>query len=303
MDITGLTSGLTAALLMAMAFIASGWAIRKTAGLDPVGLIANAAIAMAVLSAGGLALLWTPELTRGFWGRMPSVGGIVIFWMLGQSLIFLAQRQVDASRIVPLLGLKLPILALIAFFSTGKGFTAMQILAIVLTVTSAFILNNAGKRIPLVTMGVVLAGCLFYSLSDIFVRRTAMLMLQQVTSDSLKSAAITTFLTYFCSGFFGVAVIAVRRKSRSARSFVASVPYAIFWLASIIFLTICFARVGTVNGNIIQATRGLFAAVLAPMLAMVGLLRGVEESVGWQVILRRIAAAALMVAAIGCYNM
>ena len=57
----------------------------------------------------------------------------------------------------------------------------------------------------------------------------------------------------------------------------------------------------TVNGNIIQSTRGIFSILFAPILAACGMTY-LERKVSWGIIARRLVAACLMVAAIFLYN-
>jgi len=78
-------------------------------------------------------------------------------------------------------------------------------------------------------------------------------------------------------------------------------PFAFFWLLAILFLFTCFADLGTVNGNIIQSTRGLLAIGLGAMLAKAGYTE-LEERVDAAVMARRVLAGVLMVLAIVCYN-
>ncbi len=286
---------------MALAFLASGWALRRTPGLNAIGLLANAAITMGALSIVGLICVWDPALISGdFPSRLPALFGIVAFYFLGQCAMFTAQLKIDSSRVVPLLGLKLPILALITALLERHGFSLMQVLAILLTVVSAFLLNNAGRRIPLISIFFVLIACLFYSLSDTCIK-LAMNQLEAVIANQVKASAQCTFLTYILLGIVGSVVLLSSKKFRPPMAFARSSVYGVIWLISIVFLTICFTRLGTVNGNILQSTRGIFAILIAPVLAGLGF-TDLEERVRWVVHLRRAIAALMMIAAVLLYN-
>ena len=78
-------------------------------------------------------------------------------------------------------------------------------------------------------------------------------------------------------------------------------PFAVCWLIAMLFLFTCFGRVGTVNGNIIQSSRGIIAILLGALLAKLGFTE-LEEKVDWQVFVRRLIAGALMIGAIAAFN-
>lgn len=301
MDFAGIGCGLAAAVMMAIAFAFSTWAIRRTRGLSAPGLLANAACMMGLISAAGMALAWRPGFFQGFWGRFPALAGVVGAYWLAQCAIFVAQRQIDASQLVPLLGLKLPMLAMLTGIFYHQHFNVWQLLAIALTVISAFVLNNAGKRIPPSSFAFLLAGCLFYCLSDMCIQIEVEQIHAQVTPSLPLSSAQCTFQTYILSGVVGAICMPFLKGSRVPGARLCSLPYAICWLLSIVFLTICFARLGTVNGNIVQATRGLFAVLLAPLLILSGM-TWLETRTTWRMYLRRLAAALMMLAAIALYN-
>lgn len=302
MDLTGLGCGLAAALLMAAAFAFSTWAIRSVPGLSAPGLLANASCAMGLLSLAGLAFVWRPGLLAGFWERFPALLGIVGAYWIAQCAVFIAQRKVDASQLVPLLGLKLPMLALLNALLCGSAFNGWQLLSIAVTVAAAFVLNNAGRHIPLSSFAFLLLGCLFYCLSDMCIQVEVQQIHARVTPSLPLASAQCTFLTYILSGIVGASILPFGRSMRIRGAMPHSLPYAVCWVSSIVFLTVCFARLGTVNGNIVQATRGVFAVLLAPVLVCFGLTR-LELRTGWKINLRRLAAAVMMTAAILIYNL
>ena len=114
-----------------------------------------------------------------FWGQdvpplrklaLPAVCSSM-FYMIGQVCLFLVLRRVHASRVSPLLGLKIAILALItAFIIPGGAVTPLQWLAVGISVAAAFVLNESGGRLSPGLIVTVLTGCLFYSLSDMSIR-------------------------------------------------------------------------------------------------------------------------------------
>ena len=298
----GIGSGFLTAILMACSYLASGWAIRRTSELNALTLLANAFVWMGLFSAVGLVVTWHSELVDGgFWHRMPPVIGALFFYSIAQIIMFVAQRKVDASLLVPLLGLKLPMLLLLNIVLFHSYFTWLQVLAVALTVLAAFLLNRTSREITPGALGLVLLSCLLFSLSDTCLQREIDLLQAELGFSAALAAAHCTFLNYLLAGVVGVAILAFNRHIRTRRTLLHSLPYGVFWIVSIVFLNLCFAILGTVNGNIIQSTRGIFAILFAPILAACGLTY-LERKVSWGITIRRLAAACLMVAAIFLYN-
>ena len=216
--------------------------------------------------------------------------------------MFMAQKKVDASLLVPLLGLKLPMLVLLNLLLYGVRFTWLQLLAVALTVLAAFLLNRTSSQLTLQALALVLFSCLLFSLSDTCLLREVDLLRTELGYGATLAACHCTFLNYIFAGIAGTCALAFMPKVRTRRTLLHSLPYAAFWIVSIVFLNLCFAFLGTVNGNIIQATRGIFAILFAPILVACGLTY-LEQKVSWWTFARRLLAAVLMVAAIFLYNL
>lgn len=297
----GIFCGFTTAILMACSYIASGWAIRRTPELNALTLLACSFIWMGLVCVVGLAFTWRPEILQGFWHRFPPVVASLSCYTLAQILMFAAQRKVDASLLVPLLGLKLPILMFLNIAFLGSSFTWLQVFAVALTVVAAFLLNRTGKGLVFSSLCYVLLACVFFSLSDMSLKQETDLLINELGFSPTLAAAYCTYLNYLTAGIFGAVVIAFNRRIRTRRAMLHSLPYGLLWIVSIIFLNICFAILGTVNGNIIQSTRGIFAILFAPILVACGLTY-LEQKVSVGTIARRLLAAGLMVGAIFLYN-
>ncbi len=301
MAITGIACGLVAAFFMAFAFVFSGRAVRKCPALGSLGLLARAHVIMGVLSLVGLYFFWVPEIFSEFHYWFPITWYGVIFYLMGQACLFMAQRTVDPSRLVPLLGLKLVVLALInALLLNLETYGLMQLLAIACTIFSAFLLNNAGKKIPLASFAWVLLACCGYSLSDICITlqtgRIGEFGMESLIEQSLLSAC----LSYTISGIVG-ALILPFRKRQPAKVWKLAAPFSLAWLIGIVFLFACFEQIGTVNGNIVQSTRGIWAVILGVILARAGHTY-LEEKTSWNIVFRRLFAALLLMLAIFLYN-
>ncbi len=299
----GVYAGVGAAALMACSYLSSGWALRRTPGLTSVGLFFNALMGMTLVSLAGIWFVWDKALLLRAGAYLPALLATVFAYGLGQCLIFLAQRDIDASRIVPLLGLKLPMLALLNLVVFRQHFSLLQLLAIALTVLAAFVLNNAGHRIGWLNMSLVLAGCCAYCLSDTFIRVMVQRMQGTVyDGDLFMASASSTLLTYLLCGLIGLTVVLLgpahfRCKGAALHTF----PYALFWVPSIVLFSFCLGRLGTVYGNIIQASRGLLAIFFVQLLNLVGLYK-VDGKATALVVARRLLAALLVIAAAALYN-
>ena len=300
---TGVYAGIGAAALMACSYLSSGWAMRRTPGLTPVGLFFNALMGMTLVSLAGLLFVWNKALLTRVGAYFPILLATVFFYCLGQCLVFLAQRNIDASRIVPLLGLKLPMLALLNLVAFRQHFTLLQLVAIVLTVLAAFVLNNAGHRIGWLNMALVMAGCAAYCMSDTCIKLMLPRMQGPIYGDDLFAAsAASTFLTYLLCGLIGLTVVLLGPAHfRTRGAALHTLPYAIFWVPSIVLFSFCLGRLGTVYGNIIQASRGLLAILFVQLLNLVGLYK-VDGKASALVVARRILAALLIIAAAALYN-
>ena len=77
-------------------------------------------------------------------------------------------------------------------------------------------------------------------------------------------------------------------------------PYAAVWFVAMAALYACFALCGIVLGNIVQNTRGLLSIALGWLVARAGRTDR-EERVSRAVLARRVAAAALLLAAVALY--
>lgn len=303
MDCPGLAAGFLTAILSSSAFLASTWALRRTKGLPPHGLMINAGVLMGVLSLGILALFWAPGLfTRGFFPRLPLLAQAAFFFSLGQTFVFVAQRKVEASRVVPLLGLKLPMLALISVLFLHDSLGPWQFLAIFLAVAAAFLLHHAGKGIPLSSILFVLGGCLSYCLSDLSLNALTRRIAADLGESTLLAALHCTALTYLGVAALALFALCFTRASLTTPAVLRSIPFSVFWIGCIVALNFCFARLGTVHGTLLQNTRGIFTLLLTPLCLAMGC-TALETKFTANLFWRRMAAAALVFLAVFVYQL
>jgi hypothetical protein len=81
---------------------------------------------------------------------------------------------------------------------------------------------------------------------------------------------------------------------------VPAVQYSAVWLLAMIALYACLGQVGAVFGNILQSTRGVMSVAVGAALAHAGW-HELEERVDRATLLKRIAAAVAMTAAIALW--
>jgi hypothetical protein len=233
-----------------------------------------------------------------------ALAGSVGFYLLGQAAIFAALGRAEASRVSPLLGLKIVMLAGLVTFVLGQPLDGRQWLAVGLCVAAAAALQAGGGAIPPGPLALVLAAAFAFAVADLTIVAAIDALVAAATAAAapvgrLHAAGLAMTLTYaVCGGLFLPLVPRVRPFSRDDRT--AALQYAAAWMASMVALYVCFAFVGAVFGTILQSTRGLVSVVLGAVLAHRGW-NELEQRVDREALLRRVAAATFMTAAIAVY--
>lgn len=309
----GLFMGLGAALFLALSYVFSGMSVRRFPGVSTLAMLCRAHLVMGVVSLIGLALTYTPALLSGCDRLAWPLIGAVGFYLLGQTGLFMAQRTVDSSRVVPLLGLKLFVLALTNMYllpllgiAEPERYNLWQWLGMGLTVVAAFLLNQAGGRIGWSGLGWIGVTCVGYALSDTCIKELMSLtgQLTQGTVSPVVNALQCAFLCYVASAIVSLLVLPCLRLPQGTaamRLWRCLTPFALCWLIAMLFLFLCFHALGTVNGNIIQSTRGLLAIMIGWVLSRTGFTE-LETVISLPVLLRRLFAGVLMIVAIVLFN-
>ena len=242
-----------------------------------------------------LPLLWPGDLPPA----SQWFGWIVaqaVFYLAAQACLFAALKYTQASRISPLLGIKIAMLAAMTVLWLGDSLTATQWAAVGMAVTAAFVLNYVGGSLPFLAMLAVLGACLGYSHSDFSIRLSIEKM-QPV--GPLHAAVFSMAGAYVLCGLLALPLLPWY-GSRRVEPWRAATPYAATWLGAMVLLYICFATAGLVLGNIVQSSRGLMSIGLGALLAAKGLVH-LEDKLPPIVLWRRVGAAALMTAAVALF--
>ena len=300
----GVAAGLAAALASAVSYLISRHHGNRAGG----GSLRLLVLGHAVMGLACLPVCWWLAPTE--WPATPGwlgpLAGSVGCYLAGQAAVFAALKRVAASRIAPLLGLKLVMLAAIVSLLPGGSLDGRQWLAVGLSVAAAAMLQRGGA-LPPAALAAVLAACLGFAISDLCIvalidalqssRMASGLPLSRLHAGSLAMA-----ITYVACGLVAAVALAIDPglRPRDRRDATAAVQYATAWLGGMVALYACFGLIGAVFGNVLQATRGVMAITIGAVLARAGW-HDLEERVDRATFLRRLAAAGLMVLAILLY--
>ena len=303
----GVVSGLAAAFFSAVSYLVSRhYGLGQRAMGRKGAALRLLAVSHLLMAAVCIPFTWaawpaSPPPVRLF--ALPlalSVG----FYLFGQASLFAALKRVEASRMAPLLGLKIVMLAVIVSFVLGHVLDTRQWLAVALSVAAAVMLQAGRGAVPAGAFGFVLSCCLCFAISDIFIIRLidglqAGAMTSSVVVSRLHAGGLAMALTYGVCGLLFVP-LAVGLRPYTRTDWVAAAQYASAWLVSMVGLYCCFGLVGVVFGNILQSTRGVMSVAIGAALANLGW-HELEQRVDRATLLRRLAAALLMTAAIALY--
>lgn len=290
----GILLGVTASLFQSFSYLFSRRFLKEY-GDDWLMLLTVSHISMGVMSLVILPFLCTGEdISTIKAGIMPSIGAAG-FYFAAQGMMFAALRSVEASRISPLLGMKVITLALLAAFLGKQHLHWQNWLAVAMSGAGAYFLNEIGGRIPgkaFVFVGLTLAG---YSLSDVNIKD----LLGALAPAGARGPFIGVCLSYIFCGLFGVLML-FRTGLPQRRAWLLSLPPAVAWLASMFLFYWSIQAINLVFAVIVQSTRGIISIGLGAVVARMGH-EHLEQTVSRSVLWKRVAAAALMVAAIALY--
>jgi drug/metabolite transporter (DMT)-like permease len=291
----GIFFGFLAALFQSISYVCTRLFIERHK--DDIGtLLALSHIIMGIISVP-LAFFLLPPNMPGLSSYLPDLLVCTGFYLLGQFFLFSALIQSEPSRVSPLLGMKIIILALISFIFLHQNLNPAQWIAVMLCSYSVFLLSNSGKKLHRYSLILIVLACLSYCISDIHIK---MLVEHFKYTGVFHGAVFSTALCYILSGFVGVIFLLVRPHNTTRDTWLYSLPFACSWLIAMIFLFSCFALIGVVFGNILQSTRGIMSIVLGYLIAHFGY-EGLETKITKKVMVNRILAAFLMTVSIAFF--
>lgn len=291
----GTALGFGAAFCQALSYLFSRHFTNRT-GNPPLLLLVVAHLIMGVASVVTLIIL-VPRHLPPLSEYILPLAGASLFCLAAQFGLFRVLSMVESSRVAPMLGTKVLALAVLSVFLTHLSLHPLQWVAVIACSFATWLLNEAGGRIPLravLTLALTVVG---YCLSDLCIG----VLMRRMADVRPYPAIAATALTYVLSG---LAVLPLARTTAvwRVRTWALAFPFAAAWFVAMCFLYACFALIGVVYGNVVQATRGIIAVVLGWFVAHVGHAH-LEARVSRRVFRRRLAGAVLMTVAIVLYRL
>jgi drug/metabolite transporter (DMT)-like permease len=290
----GIIFGLLTAVLQATAYLFSRRLVSR--GFSLIRLLVMSHVVMAVAAGPVLLFIWPTDMPpmRQWLGLVAAVGGT---YLLGQVGLFYALRHTEASRVAPLLGLKIIVLALLAMAVLDLSLSPMQWGAVILATAAAFVLNKTGGTNPPKAVIAVIFACFCYSLSDLSI--TELVPAVRIDDSRIIASIRSTVLVYVLLGL--VALPMLRWYGSAERAdWRGVVPYSFAWLGSMFCLFGAIALVDVVAATILQSTRGIIGVVLGAIVAAIGHVH-LEKPTTRSVFVRRAVAAAMMTLAVAFY--
>ena len=243
-----------------------------------------------------LALFFLPEKMPDFSRYALSLFSCAIFYILGQTFLFYALTTSEPSRVSPLLGLKVFILAIIGFVFLHQSLSLAKWLAVILCSFSAFLLSSSGKKLTLLSITLIIMACLSYCISDLNIKA---LVDNFKYLGVIRGAILSSAFCYIICGLFGLLFLLFTEKT-SKEVWLDSIPFAFFWFIAMILLFSSFALIGVIFGNIIQSTRGIMSIVLGYIISNFGH-ELLETKITKKVFIYRLLAAILMTGSIALF--
>jgi drug/metabolite transporter (DMT)-like permease len=205
---------------------------------------------------------------------------------------FVALRFIPGSRIAPLLGLKVGLLAVVSWLLGMEVMSAWRWVA-VCCICVAFVLVMRSGALPWRGLLAVLWTIASFALADICSKQ----LIDAMPSQDILAVGDLLAAQYVAGGALvsPLLVQAANRPRWSERGVV--IPYATCWLLAVWCLMYAFAHAGLLLTVFCQALRGPMAVALGWALATRGF-SAYEENHGRSMWIRQFIAACLMVIAI-----
>lgn len=298
-DILGIFVGLIAAFFQSCSYLASARYVRES-NRPAYTLLPPAFLFMGFLVLPILPFVW-PDQSPTWRPLLWSAFGCILFCILANGAMFFLLKHVDSSRSSPLLAFKVPMFAIFYTFVLGQACTPLQWCGVALVMASMALLCGAGRRIPPIAWLWLFLACAGYCASDYCIRMT-FAEAKPVCSGVLHYSFFSCAIIYTIGGLLSLVFMPLLARHFTVRMWKRyAAPYAFAWLFGMFVLFLCFALCDLVLGNIVQSTRGLISVVLGWFIARSGR-TDLEERVTIRVTLCRIAAAILLIFAMGLYT-
>lgn len=293
--LTGIIAGLISALLQSTSYICSaGFMLKYKSSLR---LVIFSQLVMGAVCLPFVPFLFPEQLLHMLPEFTLWIAAWVVCFTVGQTAFFNTLRSIEASRMSSLLGLKIIVLSIIYVLLMRTPLSLLQWIAVILSTLAAVGMNwSGGARFTFKGILWLLVTLIAYSLTDMTeTHLVTMPKSGNIIRDSFAIGAV-------CYSLLGILTLPFLLKFRwTTKQFVKSIPFALTWYLSQVTLFICFGLLGTVFGNVIQASRGLISIGIGILLLHLGLGR-LDSKISPAMWVRRIVAAILMAAGIILYS-
>ena len=301
----GIMAGLTAAFFSSISYlVARHHGTREKHASRRLLIFAHAIMGiMCALVASSMYL--TNENVLGIWRWSiwyPCLKSTATYFV-GTSVVFRVLRTSDASRISPLLGLKIIALACIVTFIYGITLGFAQWFAVFLCAGAAVLLQRGGSGLPARSLVLLSCGCICFATADLGIVEMIDALQQSLSLNRFSSGCLALLLTYILGGIIVVPFVILEYASQPAPTkadWIAAVQYSFTWLLAMFGLYACIGCVGVMLSTILQSTRGIMSVILGAVLARYGWDK-LEGTVDHSVLLKRLLAAVFMTISISIY--
>lgn len=297
----GISSGLGAALMASVSYIFSKWFLSRHP--NPFFLTVFAQLAQCffgILLLTGIAGKYSFPLEFSGHGarNLLILLAAALFSSFGNFCFFRTLKEIEASRLSSLLGLKIAMLGVICLcLPWEKDPSPLQWTAILLGTVAAVGMNFTGGRFTLNAGFWLFLTLLGYACGDL--SATRLIHAIKGPNGILNSFAAVSW-TAVVQGILTLPLLFSKHIPKNRSLLTDSIPYAACWFASLLFLFYCFGTLGVIFGTILQSARGILSVLIGAALVRAGF-RNLEPSVGFSAWMRRFVMAVLMVSAMTLY--
>ncbi len=303
--IFGIAAGLTAAFFSSVSYLVSrhhGTRERHASRR----LLIFAHVLMGLTSTIAALITYSPDiLNSGIWHWniwLPCVVSTGTY-LFGTSAVFRVLTRNDASRLSPLLGLKIIALGLIVSLVFSQTLSIEQWAAVMLCAVAAILLQQGGSGLPVQSLILLSCGCICFAIADLGIVEMINAIQNNLFLSRFSAGCLALLLTYV---FIGLIVLPLtlfeygRQPSPTSRDWRAAVEYSGAWLLAMFGLYACIGCVGVILSTILQSTRGIMSVILGAVVSGQGW-HDLESRVDRHVLVRRLIAAVCMTAAVALY--
>ena len=301
----GIMAGLTAAFFSSVSYLVARHHGTREKHTSRRLLIFAHAIMSIMCALVVLSIYLTDENMLGIWRWSiwyPCLKSTATYFV-GTSVVFRVLKTSDASRISPLLSLKIIALACIVSFIYGIPLGYAQWFAVFLCAAAAILLQRGGSGLPARSLVLLSCGCICFATSDLGIVEMIDALQQSLSLNRFSSGCLALLLTYILGGIIVMPFVILEYASQPAPTradWMAAVQYSSAWLLAMFGLYACIGCVGVILSTILQSTRGIMSVILGTVLARHGWDK-LESNVDHSVLLKRLLAAVFMTIAISIY--